>query len=235
MNLPNKLTVSRFVLTGAFLIVVFSRSPLNDTLALLLFSIASFTDFLDGKIARSRNLITNFGALPYTATDFDRLVAAAREQLADGAAIALASACEIVAAANTLTERLGRLVAPTVAAGAEDVRRQLGRIVRPGFVTAAGAGRLGDLLRYVKAIDVRLNKLPENPSRDATTLRPIVALEKRYVTLLHKLDHDEITPDVIDVGWLLEELRVSLFAQQLGTARSVSIQRVTKDLTALGG
>ncbi len=63
MNLPNKLTVSRFVLTGAFLAVVFSRSPLNDTLALLLFSIASFTDFLDGKIARSRNLITNFGAL----------------------------------------------------------------------------------------------------------------------------------------------------------------------------
>jgi CDP-diacylglycerol--glycerol-3-phosphate 3-phosphatidyltransferase len=63
MNLPNKLTVSRFVLTAVFMGAVFWRSPLNDTLALLLFSIASFTDYLDGKIARSRNLITNFGAL----------------------------------------------------------------------------------------------------------------------------------------------------------------------------
>jgi len=63
MNLPNKLTVSRFVLTGIFMAAVFWRSPLNDTLALLLFSAASLTDYFDGKIARSRNLITNFGAL----------------------------------------------------------------------------------------------------------------------------------------------------------------------------
>ena len=54
MNLPNKLTVSRFLLTGAFLWAMFSRSPVNDTLALVFFCVASITDFLDGKIARSR-------------------------------------------------------------------------------------------------------------------------------------------------------------------------------------
>ncbi len=63
MNLPNKLTVSRFVLTGAFLVVVFSGVRFHETMALLLFSAASFTDFLDGKIARDRKLITNFGIL----------------------------------------------------------------------------------------------------------------------------------------------------------------------------
>jgi CDP-diacylglycerol--glycerol-3-phosphate 3-phosphatidyltransferase len=63
MNLPNKLTVSRFILTAFFMGAVFWRSPLNDTLALFLFSAASFTDYLDGKIARSRNLITHFGVL----------------------------------------------------------------------------------------------------------------------------------------------------------------------------
>ncbi|TAL07334.1 MAG: CDP-alcohol phosphatidyltransferase family protein [Verrucomicrobia bacterium] len=63
MNLPNKLTVGRFVLTGAFLAAMFSRSPLNDTLALVFFCVASFTDFLDGEIARRRKLITNFGVL----------------------------------------------------------------------------------------------------------------------------------------------------------------------------
>ena len=63
MNLPNQLTVSRFVLTGAFLWAMFSRSAVNDTLALIFFSIAGITDYLDGKIARDRKLITNFGAL----------------------------------------------------------------------------------------------------------------------------------------------------------------------------
>ena len=63
MNLPNKLTVSRFVLTAAFLVVMFTEVPWHKTLALLLFSVAGITDFLDGRIARQRNLITNFGIL----------------------------------------------------------------------------------------------------------------------------------------------------------------------------
>ena len=65
MNLPNKLTVSRFALTAIFLVVLFCpwQIPLRNTLTLLIFSVASFTDFLDGKIARSRGLITNFGIL----------------------------------------------------------------------------------------------------------------------------------------------------------------------------
>ena len=63
MNLPNKLTVSRFVLTALFLWALFSHIPLNDTIALVLFSLAGMTDFFDGRIARSRGLITNFGIL----------------------------------------------------------------------------------------------------------------------------------------------------------------------------
>ncbi|MEI8290721.1 MAG: CDP-diacylglycerol--glycerol-3-phosphate 3-phosphatidyltransferase [Verrucomicrobiota bacterium] len=63
MNLPNKLTVSRFVLTVMFLWALFSNFPYNSTLALLFFCLAGVTDFLDGYLARSRNLITNFGKL----------------------------------------------------------------------------------------------------------------------------------------------------------------------------
>jgi CDP-diacylglycerol--glycerol-3-phosphate 3-phosphatidyltransferase len=63
MNLPNKLTVSRFWLTALFLWAVFARSPLNDTLALVLFCLAGLTDWLDGVIARRRGLVTNFGML----------------------------------------------------------------------------------------------------------------------------------------------------------------------------
>jgi CDP-diacylglycerol--glycerol-3-phosphate 3-phosphatidyltransferase len=63
MNLPNKLTVSRFVLTAFFVWALFSPFRYNNTLALFFFSVASFTDFLDGRIARKRGLITNFGIL----------------------------------------------------------------------------------------------------------------------------------------------------------------------------
>jgi CDP-diacylglycerol---glycerol-3-phosphate 3-phosphatidyltransferase len=63
MNLPNKLTLSRFGLTVAFLVVMFSRMPLHETIALALFVAAGISDFLDGQIARRRNLITNFGIL----------------------------------------------------------------------------------------------------------------------------------------------------------------------------
>src|SRR5438105_8833586 len=63
MNLPNKLTLSRFVLTVAFLVVMFSRMPYHETIALVLFIAAGISDFLDGQIARRRKLITNFGIL----------------------------------------------------------------------------------------------------------------------------------------------------------------------------
>jgi len=63
MNLPNQLTVSRFALTGLFWVAAFAPFPGNRSWALVLFSLASLTDFLDGKIARERKLITAFGTL----------------------------------------------------------------------------------------------------------------------------------------------------------------------------
>ena len=63
MNLPNKLTISRFLLTVAFLVAIFSEIPYHETIALFLFGAGSLTDYFDGKIARRDKLITNFGIL----------------------------------------------------------------------------------------------------------------------------------------------------------------------------
>src|ERR1035437_885331 len=63
MNLPNKLTISRFILTIVFLVVMFSQVKYHQTIALVLFIAAALSDFLDGEIARRRKLITNFGIL----------------------------------------------------------------------------------------------------------------------------------------------------------------------------
>ena len=63
MNLPNKLTISRFILTVALLVVMFSRMPFNETIALILFIAGGVSDLLDGQLARKHKLITNFGIL----------------------------------------------------------------------------------------------------------------------------------------------------------------------------
>jgi CDP-diacylglycerol---glycerol-3-phosphate 3-phosphatidyltransferase len=63
MNLPNKLTVSRFLLTIAFVAAIYSPIPFHETIAMVLFIVASITDYYDGMIARRDKLITNFGIL----------------------------------------------------------------------------------------------------------------------------------------------------------------------------
>ena len=63
MNLPNKLTIARFILTAVFLVLFFNPFKYGDTIALVVFCAASLTDYFDGKIARRDKLITNFGIL----------------------------------------------------------------------------------------------------------------------------------------------------------------------------
>ena len=184
--------------------------------------------------AAADQVLAEFGDLPYNADEFAELVSFARDELPDRAAVALTTAAEACVATAAVRARLERLVAPIVAAGAADARAQLERLVRPGFVATAGTGRLPDLVRYVKAIDHRLAKLPEDPHRDASRLRDIAVLEARYTALLRRLHRDEITPELVELGWLLEELRVATFAQQLGTAKSVSVTRLARELAALG-
>jgi ATP-dependent helicase HrpA len=97
----------------------------------------------------------------------------------------------------------------------EDVAAQLGRLVHRGFATNAGARRLADIERYLKAILVRLETANRNPQRDADLMARVNVLEAR-------------SGDRPDVRWLLEELRVSVFAQQLGTKEKVSEQRIAR-------
>jgi ATP-dependent helicase HrpA len=112
--------------------------------------------------------------------------------------------------------RLDGLTAAPLQAAVADVRSQLDRLVAPGFIAAAGVGRLRDVLRYVRAAERRLDKLPSDPARD-----------RRLMQQVHELEDD---PASWRVRWPLEELRVSLFAQALGTSGPVSVQRIRKEL-----
>ncbi|WP_246001920.1 ATP-dependent RNA helicase HrpA [Allorhizocola rhizosphaerae] len=104
-----------------------------------------------------------------------------------------------------------------------DVRAQLDGLVFPGFVAATGVRRLPDLARYLRGIEIRLSKLVENPQRDRERLLKLEEVLEEFD------DYRAGRPDpsvVQQVRWMIEELRISYFAQELGTAYPVSDVRI---------
>jgi ATP-dependent helicase HrpA len=173
--------------------------------------------------------------LPSDEAGFAELVRVGRDEMPSRAAGALRTAASAIGAARDLVLRLDKLVAPAVQPSADDGRAQLRRLVRPGFVTATGLHRLDDVVRYLRGLDRRLDKLPDDPARDQRRMRQVTSLEHQYTRLLDRLGRGGVTADVIELGWMLEELRISEFAQVVGTKRPVSPQRITSELARLGG
>ena len=114
----------------------------------------------------------------------------------------------------------------------DDVQAQLARLVPKRFVLATPWAQLAHLPRYLKGVAMRLDKLRADPVRDAQRLAELRPLEQRYLRLLadRKGVHDA---RLEEFRWLLEELRVSLFAQELRTPQPVSVKRLEKALGAL--
>jgi len=132
----------------------------------------------------------------------------------------------VLLAASAVRRRLEATTSPAAAEAVEDARCQLERLVQPGFVILTGTRRLHHLVRYLTAIERRLDKLAAAPARDRQLQRQVEAIEERYQGLA-RFDSDGA------VRWMLEELRVSLFAQSLGTPEPVSEQRLRKALDRL--
>jgi ATP-dependent helicase HrpA len=112
----------------------------------------------------------------------------------------------------------------------DDIERQLDRFIFPGFITAVGSGRLDDVKRYLDAVIYRLEKLRENPDRDRDSMARVTDLEAEFDSLTDVLSW---SPELVEVAWMLQELRISLFAQPIGVRGSVSEQRVAAALEHL--
>jgi len=115
-----------------------------------------------------------------------------------------------------------------------DMRAQLDRLLPHGFVTATGATHLGDLTRYLSAVGRRLERLPQGVNADRERMARVHAVQEAYDELQQALSPMRAAADdVRDVARMIEELRVSLWAQQLGTARPVSEQRIYRAIDAV--
>jgi ATP-dependent helicase HrpA len=179
----------------------------------------------DCVIAAVDALMASGGGPSWDAASYERLRDHVRADLQDKTEQVLGRVEEILTLWASLTPQLSGISAAQV-----DMREQLGRLVRPGFVAAAGFDRLPDLVRYLKAIEVRLSKLPRDSERDRREMATVHAVQGEVDALLRKRLDD---PRAREVAWLVEELRVSLFAQGMRTRQPVSEKRIYKAIDAL--
>ncbi|MDX1376195.1 MAG: DUF3418 domain-containing protein, partial [Burkholderiales bacterium] len=167
-------------------------------------------------------------ALPVTQAGFERCIEQGRSRFSLIGQELLRTVGGILAEHAQLQKRLNA-IAKAYPRVAHEVRAQLAGLLHPRFVSRTPWARLQHLPRYLQAAAMRLDKLREDPARDArlaAEIAPLAAAWQREVAARARLGG--LTPELEQFGWLLEELRVALFAQSLKTPVPVSIKRLGK-------
>ncbi|GAA1499148.1 ATP-dependent RNA helicase HrpA [Paeniglutamicibacter kerguelensis] len=167
-------------------------------------------------------------ALPFNKADFDALYERVRAELIDTVFAVTAIVEKVLSGTRRINKEIKSASSMALINALNDVKTQLSQLVYPGFVAATGYSQLAQLPRYITAIETRLEKLKAgNVTRDNAATLQIQALEDEYDAALDMLIPGMSTPPLLaSVKWMLEEFRVSLFAQELGTAYSVSEKRI---------
>ncbi|MFK5633781.1 ATP-dependent RNA helicase HrpA [Ornithinimicrobium sp. LYQ103] len=167
------------------------------------------------------------GATVRTPAQFEQALVAVRQQSVPRVLEIVEMLVPILDTARDVSLRLQRLTTPAAAEMALDLRRQLDQLVRPGFVADVGHARLPRMVVWLRGMAERLDKGVQDLPRDRQRTEEVRVVEEELATFLAKLPpHRRRDPDVLDVVWSLQELRVSLFAQRLGTAGAISAKRI---------
>ncbi|MFE9020040.1 ATP-dependent RNA helicase HrpA [Streptomyces sp. NPDC007808] len=190
--------------------------------------------FDDCARAAADKLVGDFGGPAWDEESYRKLYEKVRAEIVDTTVRTVGQVQQVLAAWQAAERRLKAVSSPALLANLTDVRKQLDALVRPGFVTEAGLRRLPDLMRYLIAVDRRLQQMPTNVQRDTTRMQKVHEMQDEYAWLLEQMPQGRPVPQqVLDVRWMLEELRVSYFAHALGTAYPVSDKRIVKAIDAL--
>ena len=203
---------------------VADRLTVRDKLALAASPHGSVGALLDDCLrAAVDGLMTS---VPRDATGFDALLSQVRVKLPGAVADLVSAVLPVLAEAQKLRGRLADERRPALAGSVADMHAQLDALLPAGFVSTTGAARLPDLLRWVKGVGVRLDKLPADPVRDRRE-------QDRLSQVVDEWRRLPAGPGRDDVRWMLEELRLSLFAQSIRTRGPVSEKRVYRAIDDL--
>ncbi|MFG2026981.1 ATP-dependent RNA helicase HrpA [Streptomyces sp. NPDC048825] len=189
--------------------------------------------FDDCATAAADKLIGDFGGPAWDEESYRKLYDKVRAEIVDTTVRTVDQVQQVLAAWQACERRLKSVRSPALLANLTDVRAQLDALVKPGFVTAAGLRRLPDLMRYLVAADRRLQQMSTNVQRDTTRMAKVHEMQDEYAWLLEQMPAGRPVPQqVLDIRWMIEELRVSYFAHALGTAYPVSDKRIVKAIDA---
>jgi ATP-dependent helicase HrpA len=210
------------------------RLPTQRKLAMSVSPYPSVGALLDDCVAAAADqVIADAGGPARDAGGFARLVAEARAALPLATARAVDAAGQVLEAAHEAERRLRSTASPPLAAAFDDARTQFAGLIYPGFVSDTGLRRLPDLARYLRAISRRLDTVAEDPARDAERMATVRRVTDAYRQAVAELPAWRRSgADVLAVRWAIEELRVSLFAQVLGTSGPVSEKRILAALAS---
>ena len=131
---------------------------------------------------------------------------------------------------------LAALTSPVMGPAKQDMQAQLRSLIYPGFVAETGFARLRHLERFLRGILARYDHAPGQVARDVEHMETVARVRREYDTFVAALPlARRIGADVLALRWMIEELRVSLFAQTLGTAHPVSEKRIYKAMDQVEG
>lgn len=170
------------------------------------------------------------GGMAWNVAEFDELLKTVRDGLAETIEEVVARSAAILGALHDLAQLLTATAGERVADAVADVEAQLGQFIYPGFLAGVGADRLADIHRYVRAADYRIRRVAENADRDYTDMLLVRSLEDELDALIDALPWSQ---QMLEVTWMLQEFRVSLFAQPIGAKGPVSEKRLRRALTQL--
>ena len=172
-------------------------------------------------------LIEEFGGFVWTEEKFNALHEFVRANLNETTVEIALQVEKSLTLAFELNKRMKGKMDFTMAFALSDIKTQLAGLIYPNFVTQAGFERLADLYRYLTAIGKRLDKLGTDTNTDRAKMLRVEQVQEAYKQLLAKLPKSKAIPaEVLEIRYMIEELRVSLFAQQLGTKYPISDKRI---------
>ncbi len=181
-------------------------------------------------------LIAEAGGPAWEQTQFEALREKVRAELNDTVVEIAKQVEQILTAVFSINKRLKGRVDMTLALALADIKAQMNGLVYRGFVTQNGWQHLADMLRYLHGIERRLEKLPVDPHSDRARMLKVQAVEQARQAWWNKLPPQrQDDADVQHIRWMIEELRISQFAQQLGTPYPISDKRILQAMEQIAG
>jgi len=195
-------------------------------------SIADLLDDCAG--AAVDKLVADAGGPVWSSIEFASLRDTVRQDLVDAVEGVVTQVQAVLATTYDVEQRLKGLRDPQLIPALADIRQQLKGLVHPGFVTEAGWKQLHHLPRYLRGIVHRLDRVAGNLGRDRQLTAQIQEIEAEYRELRAEFPPLSAAADgLAEIRWMIEELRINLFAQTLGTAYPISDKRIYKAMDQL--